>query len=262
MQHRTSKNNVAPLIFIGASAALAAVFCLQPAAKGQSPASDAALDGTVLFSNAPRLPIAANSAPSIAQIKKMPQPSVKRRAARHSKRKKAGARHGVTLAAARTAIPRKLAPSMKAAPAPSNPAPTKATNIPPDSWTDLQDFPWQDVEDKYETDASRFALSEEASSGNVSLEFLGIEKRATFYVLKVAINNDSDADFFIDDFKVLNGNVALESRAIFRVLVEAGNAREGYLLFRPPLTGKSVKVVLKEDGGKGRRLALALSLPF
>jgi len=136
------------------------------------------------------------------------------------------------------------------------------TNIPPDSWADLQDFPWQDVEDRYEADESRFALNEQAASGNVSLEFLGIEKRATFYVLKVAVNNGSDSDFFIDGFRVLDGSVALESRAIFRVLVEAGNAREGYLLFRPPLTGKSVKVVLKEDGGKGRRLSLPLSLPF
>ncbi|MDE1977458.1 MAG: hypothetical protein KGI84_09415 [Elusimicrobia bacterium] len=157
--------------------------------------------------------------------------------------------------------------NISAAPA-KNPPPAEPGLIPSDpagatpKIQDLEDFAWQDVMDRYETDESRYALDQEASSAGMILRFLGVEKRSGFYVLKACVENQTGSDFFIKDFQARSGKETLESRALFRVLVEAGNSRTGYLLFRPPLNGKDVQIVLEEDGGEGRRLSLPLALPF
>jgi len=253
-----------PLILVGVSLALGVLFWFEPQAKSQASVPTANLTGKAIFTGEAAAPPPEAVEKPVVQKKKAIKRAARKKSLpiRHRRLKPIPVAEPVRVkpkALAKKPARNKAVPPL---PAQSNPVPAEPGLIPPGAGSNLADFAWQDVMDYYETDQSKFALSQETSSENVSLRFLGIEKRQGFYVLKVAVDNSSDSDFFIDHFAVLNNGVPLESRTLFRVLVEAGNAREGYLLFKPPLKGMSVHIVLEEDGGKSRRLSLPLALPF
>lgn len=150
-----------------------------------------------------------------------------------------------------------VAPSTAAAPAaPAAPGPTaRPSSTPPD-------YVLEDIGDRFENDESKFPLDRSTDAGGVALRLVGLEKLPTMYVLKLAVVNTTATDFFVKTFTVVAGGQILSSRPIFRILVEPQRTREGYVLFEKPLAGASVRVNLKEDGGKGRSLEMAIPYPF
>ncbi len=141
-----------------------------------------------------------------------------------------------------------------AAPAAPGPA-ARPSSTPPD-------YALEDIADRFENDESKFPLDRSTDAGGVALRLVGLEKLPTMYVLKLAVVNTTATDFFVKTFTVAAGGQFLSSRPIFRILVEPQRTREGYVLFEKPLAGASVRVNLKEDGGKGRSLEMAIPYPF
>lgn len=138
---------------------------------------------------------------------------------------------------------------------PSASAPQAVRATPPD-------YALEDIADRFEADESKFPLDRSIESGGESLHLVGLEKLPKMFVLKVAVVNAADADFFIKAFAVTAGDQILSSRSIFRILVEPQRTREGYVLFERPQAGASVRISLKEDGGKGRTLETAIPYSF
>ena len=124
------------------------------------------------------------------------------------------------------------------------------------------DYALEDIADRFENDESKFPLDRSTEAGGVALHLIGLEKLPAMYVLKIAVVNSADTDFFIKAFTVTAGSPILSSRPIFRILVEPQRTREGYVIFERPQAGASVKINLKEDGGKGRSLETAIPYPF
>jgi hypothetical protein len=124
------------------------------------------------------------------------------------------------------------------------------------------EYALEDIADRFESDESKFPLDRSTEAGGVALHLIGLEKLPAMFVLKVAVVNSGDADFFVKEFAVKVGNQILSSRSDFRVLVEPQRTREGYVLFERPPSGSNVRINLKEDGGKGRALETAIPYPF
>lgn len=120
----------------------------------------------------------------------------------------------------------------------------------------------EDVADRYEADESKFPLDRTVTTAGVTLGLLGLERLERWFVLKVAVANAGKADFFVKGFTVAAASQDLDSRAIFRILVEPRRAREGYVLFVKPPVGADVHIKLQEDEGKGRALDVAIPYPF
>ncbi|MDE2141197.1 MAG: hypothetical protein KGJ84_02130 [Elusimicrobia bacterium] len=141
-----------------------------------------------------------------------------------------------------------------------NTAVAVATVVPPGTLDPVQQYSAQDLIDAYESDPALYPLEKTARVDGISLTLEGLERREGISVLKVGVANATDADFFIKDFTVRGGATVLGSRSLFRILVEPGRVREGYVVFQKPQTGAAVQLALKEDGGKGR--VIKTSVPY
>jgi hypothetical protein len=157
-------------------------------------------------------------------------------------------------------VPAETHPS--AAPIPSTVTVASAPAAPRPPTGSAPDYALEDIADRFENDESKFPLERSIEAGGVTLHLVGLEKLPAMYVLKVAVINSADADFFIKGFTVTAGSQILSSRPIFRILVEPQRTREGYVLFEKPQTGMTVKINLKEDAGKGRSLETTIPYPF
>ena len=144
--------------------------------------------------------------------------------------------------------------------APPQPAPTQA---PAAASSDaIPDYKLQELEERFEADAAKYPLGRTVRTGGVTLTLVALERLDKLCVLKISVVNESAKDFFVRRFAVLAGSLELQSRTLFRVLVEPRREREGYLVFKRPEPGSAVHVVLKEDSGKARAFDAPVSYPF
>lgn len=139
----------------------------------------------------------------------------------------------------------------KAEPAPA-PATTAAS----------QDLALDNIAQKFENDPSKYPLDRSRKLEGVTLTLLAVGRLDRLFVLKVAVANETDADFFVKGFSVQAGTDDLGSRSSFRILVEPRRSRTGYVLFGQPQPGAAVKIKLKEDGGKGLAIEMPVPYPF
>lgn len=143
----------------------------------------------------------------------------------------------------------------------SSAAPSGVVPVIPGS-VSAQEYVLEDVADRFESDESKFPLDRSADAGGVALRLIGLEKLPAMFVLKIAVVNSADADFFVKGFAIEAGKQILSNRSSFRILVEPNRTREGYVLFERPPGGSIVHIKLKEDGGRGRSLEMAIPYPF
>ncbi|MDE2425917.1 MAG: hypothetical protein KGO96_08440 [Elusimicrobia bacterium] len=134
--------------------------------------------------------------------------------------------------------------------------------VPPGTLDPVQEYTMQDLIDGFESDPSRYPLDRTVRSDGISLTLEGLQRREKLFVLKVAVANGTDDDFFVKDFTVRAGATVLGSRSLFRILVESQRVREGYVVFEKPPSGAAVQIKLKEDGGKGRVIATGVPYRF
>jgi hypothetical protein len=147
-------------------------------------------------------------------------------------------------------------PAVSSSVAPSGVVPVSAGNV------SAQEYVLEDIADRFESDESKFPLDRSADAGGVALRLIGLEKLPAMFVLKIAVINSADADFFVKGFAIEAGKQILSNRSSFRILVEPNRTREGYVLFERPPGGAIVHIKLKEDGGRGRTLEMAIPYPF
>ena len=198
-------------------------------------------------------PVALPAPPRAARAAKTPARRHRREVARvlaNAARPVSAEAHPSSASVAPSTAPAPAAPE-----APSPAARPAASSTPPD-------YALEDIADRFENDESKFPLDRSTEAGGVALRLVGLEKLPKMYVLKLAVVNSTATDFFVKTFTVAAGGQILSSRPIFRILVEPQRTREGYVVFEKPLAGASVRVNLKEDGGKGRSLEMAIPYPF
>lgn len=148
------------------------------------------------------------------------------------------------------------APPPAAAPQAAPPAPRTAPS--PSSMEQVL----QTIADGFEDDPAKYPLDRSVKADGVTLTLMAICRREGLVVLKLAVSNGAGSDFFVRSFAVQAEGGQLASRFSFRILVEPQRTREGYVVFEKPRTGAAVQIALKEDGGKGRSLGLAIPYPF
>jgi hypothetical protein len=125
-----------------------------------------------------------------------------------------------------------------------------------------QDIALDNIAQKFENDPTKYPLDRSRKMEGVTLTLLAVGRLDRLFVLKVAVDNDTDADFFVKGFSLQAGGADLGSRSSFRILVEPRRSRTGYVLFGQPQPGAAVKIKLKEDGGKGLAIEMPVPYPF
>lgn len=118
------------------------------------------------------------------------------------------------------------------------------------------------VSARYENDLSKYPLDKSAAQGTIVLRLQGLSRSSSRYILKVAVTNRGDDDFFVRDLVVRDGRDILAAKSYIRLFVEPGRTREGFVVFDKPRTGADVHVALKEDREKGRAVELPVPYPF
>lgn len=238
------KQNAA-LVALGATIALVAVFCMG-GGTGPATTSYSPMAGKTIASNAPPEP--PPQATPVAPPAPKPVVVEKRRRAPAKKRRPQAAPR-----------PAAVAPP-PSAPAVSTQAATSVAAPPPPR--ERPSLTYDAVADKYENDPSVYSMDRSVRVGDLTLHLEGLECLAEAFVLKVEVQNDSSADFYVKTFVVQVGGKALISRYFFRILVETQRAREGYVVFEKPQAGAAVKIKIEEEGGKGRAVSAAIPYPF
>ena len=118
------------------------------------------------------------------------------------------------------------------------------------------------VSARYENDLSKYPLDSNAAQGPIALRLEGLSRNGSRYILKVAMTNRGDDDFFVRDFIVRDGRDILAAKSYVRLFVEPGRTREGFVVFDKPRIGADVHIALKEDREKGRVVELPVPYPF
>ena len=117
------------------------------------------------------------------------------------------------------------------------------------------------IRDAFEGEPSKFPLDAKAANDGVLLRLEGLCRWRGHYIIKVAVGNRNSADFFVKELSAYAGGEVATTKSYFRLLVEPGRTREGYVLF-DARSGAQVKVVLKEDREGGRALEVPVRYPF
>lgn len=247
---------VAPVLALSTTALLAAIFALPIGSEARRRATAESLAGrTLAFTPPPPAPAAATAHAVEAPAPKTPPPAEIRplktnggyAASGRHRRNRPPVVHApaptpaVSVAASSSTAAAQPAPAADAAPARPN---------------------LQELLDRFEADPSRYPLDRQVRKDGVTLALEGLARIDRFYVLKVTVTNETDADFFAKDFTIRAGSLQVSSRSVFRILVEPQRARTGYVVFEKPQPGAAVHVALKEDGGKGRTIDSAVPYPF
>jgi hypothetical protein len=166
---------------------------------------------------------------------------------------------------------KKLSPRFAAPAIPTMPAagvsvtPPAASATPPAvpaAASPASSYTLEAIVEKYESDPSIYSLDRTIKADDMTLTLLGLERRTEFFVLKLAVTNDSGSDFYVKDFVVQASGKTMVSKFFFRILVESQRNREGYVIFEKPRPGAAVQIQLKEETGKGRTLKAQIPYPF
>ena len=118
------------------------------------------------------------------------------------------------------------------------------------------------VAESYENDPSKYPMDRSAARERVALTLCGLSRQKGRYFLKVAVTNNGSEDFFVKELSVRDGRTALAAKSFFRLFVEPGRTREGFVVFDVPRAGADVHVALREDREKGRVVELPVPYSF
>lgn len=124
------------------------------------------------------------------------------------------------------------------------------------------DYTLESIAQKFENDPSKYPLDRIRKLNGIALGLVAMGRLDRLSVLKVSVANETETDFFVKGFSIQAGSAVLGSRSLFRILVEPGRMRVGYVLFEKPPSGACVKIKLKEDGGKGLAVEMPVPYPF
>jgi hypothetical protein len=114
----------------------------------------------------------------------------------------------------------------------------------------------------FENDLSKYPLKKSETRKGVTLRLIALENLGKMFVVKLAVDNRTNKDFFIKDFKAASRGRLLEELPLFGVLVEAEMSREGYLLLENPGQDARIKIDLNEDGGGKRAITIDMDCPL
>lgn len=117
------------------------------------------------------------------------------------------------------------------------------------------------IRDAFEGSDSKYPMDTRSAADRVTLRLAGICRWRGHYVVKVAVGNQSGSDFFVRELSAYDGSDYITIKSYFRLLVEPGRSREGFVLF-DARSGAQVKLKLKEDRENGRALELPVRYPF
>ncbi|MDD5657024.1 MAG: hypothetical protein PHF00_07200 [Elusimicrobia bacterium] len=232
---------------VGITVTLAAAFWLPYRWLETRPTPYAPLQGAVISLVKPQ-PAPASAQPPRAGS----QTAGARRA---SRRFRSAAREPIAAAKpveAPPAPPAEASGAIAAAPPPPQPA-TSASS---------RDMQLDDLAMRFEADPAKYPLDRRKTQGGITFSLAAIGREGSLFVLKVAVANDTDADFFIAGFTVQAGRSELAARSLFRILVEPRRTREGYVMFGRPSSQSAVKITLKEDGGRGSAVVMPIPYSF
>lgn len=154
----------------------------------------------------------------------------------------------------------RAAAAAKAARTPAKPAP--AASAPERRWVEIAALTRDGVREAYERELSRFALKAAAREAQVEFGLAGICRWEGGYIVKFSVSNAMGKDFFVKRLAVLDAGSPIAAKDFFQVFVSPAAAGEGYVVFPGPRPGAQVQIVLKEDGEKGRTLAVPVDYPF
>jgi hypothetical protein len=124
--------------------------------------------------------------------------------------------------------------------------------------TETADF----VAESYENDPSKYPMDRSAAQGPITMSLCGLSRQKGRYFLKVAVTNNGNEDFFVKELSVRDGRTVLTAKSFFRLFIESGRTREGFVVFEVPRAGADVHVALKEDREKGRVVELPVPYSF
>ena len=116
------------------------------------------------------------------------------------------------------------------------------------------------VAEAYDNDPAKYPMERNAAQGPITLSLCGLSREKDRYILKVVVINRGEEDFFVKELSVRDGRATLASKSFFRLFVEPGRSREGFVVFDAPHAGADVHVALREDREKGR--VVELSVPY
>lgn len=118
------------------------------------------------------------------------------------------------------------------------------------------------VAEAYENDPAKYPMDRNAAQGAITLSLCGLSRQKNRYILKVSVTNRGEEDFFVKELSMRDGRAALATKSFFRLFVEPGRSREGFVIFDAPRTGADVHVALKEDREKGRVVEFTVPYSF
>lgn len=178
-----------------------------------------------------------------------------------------GGKAGRQRSSRKTALARALAPAPPESPDKHNDAPSPIEGIPmpaappPQAAAIPEDYTPDLIRDSFDGELSKFPLDAKTSNGRVVLRLEGLCRWQGHFILKVAVDNQTGADFFVKELSAYDGSAYIALKSYFRLLVEPGRTREGHVLFDAP-AGAKVKITLKEDRENGRVMDLPVRYPF
>jgi hypothetical protein len=118
------------------------------------------------------------------------------------------------------------------------------------------------VAESYENDQAKYLMDRSVAQGPTTLSLCGLSRHKGRAFLKVSVTNNGSEDFFVKELSVRDGRTALAAKSFFRLFVEPGRTREGFIVFDVPRAGADVHVALREDREKGRVVELPVPYSF
>ncbi|PIR18780.1 MAG: hypothetical protein COV48_05650, partial [Elusimicrobia bacterium CG11_big_fil_rev_8_21_14_0_20_64_6] len=108
---------------------------------------------------------------------------------------------------------------------------------------------------------SKLLLDAKTTGDKIVLRLEGICRWQGLYIARVAVSNQTGADFFIKELSAYAGPSIITVKSYFRLFVEPGRTRDGHVVF-DPAAGAKVKIKLKEDRERGRVIEVPVPYPF
>lgn len=117
------------------------------------------------------------------------------------------------------------------------------------------------IRDAFDAEPSKLLLDAKTTGDKIVLRLEGICRWQGLYIARVAVSNQTGADFFIKELSAYAGPSIITVKSYFRLFVEPGRTRDGHVVF-DPAAGAKVKIKLKEDRERGRVIEIPVPYPF
>ena len=160
--------------------------------------------------------------------------------------------------------PRPSAPeptvAVSSAPSPIEGIPEPAAYCPA-SQVPLESYSADLIREAFAAEPSKLLLDAKTTGDKIVLRLEGICRWQGLYIARVAVSNQTGADFFIKELSAYAGPSIITVKSYFRLFVEPGRTRDGHVVF-DPAAGAKVKIKLKEDRERGRVIEVPVPYPF